>query len=128
MSKEAVKMNVPGTSMVALSKNCKLAPGPSESLIKYLKAAHMDLEKTNVVLESQLLQRRGRKLSVVDRRVGGPEEEDVQEKKRNAHVASVAPSFSISSSHLCFFFPSPSLFLFFPNGLSILLLTSELII
>lgn len=93
MSKEAVKMNVPGTSMVALSKNCKLAPGPSESLIKYLKAAHMDLEKTNVVLESKLLQRRGRKLSLVDRRLGGPEEEDVQEKKRNAHVASVAPSF-----------------------------------
>lgn len=33
VSQEVVKMNGTGVSMVALSKNCKLVPGHSESLI-----------------------------------------------------------------------------------------------
>lgn len=128
VSEGVVKMKVTGVSMVALSQNCRLAPGHSESSIKYLRAAHVSLEKGQYSVGVKAVAGPPEEAPRGDRRVGGHEEGGCEGTEKECPCSlSDSILFCLSSSHLVFL--SPSLFLSFPpNSLSILLPISELII
>lgn len=105
-------MKVTGISTVALSQNCKLAPGHSKSLIKYLRATHMSLEKEQYSVGVKVVAGPPEEAPRGDRRAGGHEEGGCEGTEKNAHVASVTPSFSVLV-HLVSVFSFPFIVSFF---------------